>query len=123
MVEYVKLKKPLSRIKTLTNKQRTHLILFTYILNFNLYLILFNLYENFILKWFTFFLINSFALQMLSRQTSIGSINGWTIVFAIINSFAFGVSSLMFSYNLIVIGINFLYFKYILNRVNLKDND
>ena len=119
MVEYVKLEK---KQKVLTDKQRTNLILFTYILNFILYIILFDVYNNWILKWGTFFLIISFALQMLSRQTSIASINGWTIIFAIINGFAFGFSSMLFSYNLIVIGINFLYFKYILERVNLKKN-
>lgn len=120
MVEYIKLEK--NKPKVLTDKQRTHLILFTYILNFNLYVILFNVYENFFLKWLTFFLITAFALQMLSRQTSISGINGWTIVFAIINFFVFGFTSLMFSFNILVICVNLLYFKYILKRINLNEN-
>lgn len=117
MVEYVdyKDKKP----KVLNNKQRTHLILFTYILNFLLYIILFDKYNNWILKYLTLFLIISFALQMLSQQTNIGSINGWTIVYSIINGFAFGFTSMIFSYNLIVIMINLLYFKYIVKRIDL----
>ena len=118
MVERVEFK----QTKTLTDKQRTHLILFTYILNFNLYIILFNVYDNFILKWLTFFLINAFALQMLSQQTNISSINSWTIIFSIINFFAFGFTSLMFSYNIIIICVNLLYFKYILKRVDLSEN-
>jgi len=117
MVERVDFKE--TQTKVLTDKQRTHLILFTYMINFNLYVILFNVYDNFILKWLTFFLINAFALQMLSRQTSISSINGWTIIFAIINAFAFGFTSFLFSFNLIIISINLLYFKYILKRVKL----
>ena len=121
MVEYVDLENKKPKAKVLTDKQRTHLILFTYILNFNLYLILFNIYDGWILKWLTFILINSFALQMLSRQTSIASINGWTIVFAIINGFVFGFTSSIFTFNLLIIGVNLLYFKYILERVDLKE--
>ena len=115
MVEYVDLEN--TKPKGLTDKQRTHLIIATYILNFILYVILFDTYENLILKWMTFFLIVSFAMQMLAQQTNIGSINGWTIVYAAINAFAFGLTSMMFSYNLVVIGLNFLYFKYIVQRV------
>lgn len=114
-MEYVKLEK--DRPRVLNDRQRTHLIMFTYILNFNLYIILFNLYDSLILKGLTFLLINSFAFQMLSMQTNIGSINGWTIVFSIINAFAFGITSMMFSYNLLVIIVNLLYFKYIVRRI------
>jgi len=118
MVEKVVYKEKNKRV--LTNKQRTHLILFTYMLNFLLYVILFDKYNNWFLKYLTLLLIISFALQMLSRTTNIGGINSWTIVYAIINGFAFGFTSMMFSYNLIVIIINLLYFKYIVKRVNLK---
>lgn len=121
MVEHVNLEETKPKTKVLTDKQRTHLILFTYLLNFNLYLILFNLYDGWILKWGIFLLINSFALQMLSRQTSIGSINGWTIVFAIINGIVIGFTSYIFTFNLIVIGVNLLYFKYILERVDFNE--
>lgn len=115
MVEYVELDK--TKPKSLTDKQRTHLIILTYVLNFMLYVILFDIYNNFFLKWFTFFLIISFAIQMLAQQTSISAINGWSVVFAIINMFAFGWSSMLLSYNLIVIMINLLYFKYIVQKV------
>lgn len=118
MVDFVKLEE--TKPKKLTDKQRTHLIILTYMLNFMLYVVLFDLYESFIAKWVTFFLIISFASQMLARQTSISAIHGWTIVYAIINAFAFGLTSMLFSYNLLVIGINLLYFRYIVQRVEVK---
>lgn len=119
MAEYVKHTNETKKV--LNDKQRTHLILFTYILNFGLYVILFDKFENAILKYLTLFLIIAFALQMLSRQTSISSINGWTMVYAVINGFAFGFTSMIFSYNLIVIMANLLYFKYIVKRIDLKE--
>lgn len=119
MVEYVKVEEVKTK-KKLNDKQRTHLIIFTYLLNFMLYVILYDVYQSLILKGLTFFLIMSFASQMLAQKTSISAINGWVIVFAIINMFAFGWSSLLFSYNLIVIMVNLLYFKYIVQRVDLK---
>lgn len=118
MVEYVKVDE--TKQKGLTDKQRTHLIIFTYVFNFMLYVILYDIYENFFLKILTFILICAFASQMLAQQTSISAINGWSVVFLIINIFAFGFGSLILSYNLIVIGINLLYFKYIVKKVDLN---
>ena len=115
MVEYVKLEK--KKPTTLTDAQRTRLILFTYLFNFNLYILLFNLYESFILKWFTFIIINSFSFGMLSQKVSIGSYNGWAIIYAIINGLAFGFTSMLFSFNLLVIIVNLLYFKYIVKHI------
>jgi len=118
MVEVVTLTK--TKQQVLTDRQRTHLILFTYILNFLLYVILFDKYNNWFIKYWTLLLIISFTFQILSMKTSISAINGWTIVYAIINGFAFGITSMMFSYNLIVIIINLLYFKYIVKKVDLE---
>lgn len=118
MVEFVKLDK--TPQKVISNKQRTQLIIFTYILNFLLYVILFDRYNNFLLKYWTLILIVGFASQMLAGQTSLSSINGWTIIYTIINGFVFGFTSMMFSYNLIIVVINLLYFKYVVSRLELK---
>ena len=58
---------------------------------------------------------------MLARQNNLAGINGWTIIYAIINFFVFGFSSGIFTYNLIVIVINLLYFKYILKSIDLNN--
>lgn len=115
MVDFVTLED--TKPKGLTNKQRTLLIISTYILNFVAFVLLFDIYENFILKWMTFILILSFSFQMLAQKINIGGINSWMIVYTIINAFAFGITSMMFSYHLLVLGLNFLYFKYIVQKV------
>ena len=119
MVEYVNLEKDKPK-KKITDKQRINLIILTYVSNFMLYVVLYDLFQSRILKILTFILIISFASQMLAQKISISAINGWTIIFLIINLFSFGVTSLIFSYNLIMILINLLYFKYIVKRVSLK---
>lgn len=117
MVEYIKL----NQDKILSKKQRVNLIIFTYVINFNLFLFLFKNYDSFIVKSLIFLLLNGLIITIMTGQASIGSLNLWTIFFAVINFFHFGWNSFMFLFNLFIIITNILYLKYIIKDLDLKE--
>lgn len=117
MVEYVKLNVD----KVLSKKQRVNLIIFTYVLNFNLLLFLFKDYDSLIVKGLLLLLLNGIIITIMTGQASIGSLNLWAIFFAIINFFHYGWNSFMFLFNLFIIISNILYLKYILKDLNVKE--
>jgi len=117
MAEFVTLDSPGQNNKLDRDKVRA--IIYTYLFNFNLYIFLLLIYDSWLMKGFTFLLINAFASEMLIGKINIKSIGSWSFVFAIINYFAFGLTSFILLYNMVAVMINLIYFRKVLKKVKL----
>lgn len=114
MVEYVSLeKKPNIDKKIIEDRDRVYLLIFSYILNFNLYLTMFITYESIIMSLVSFILMQYFLIEMLVGNLNIGKAHILGLLFLILNGIFLKFGLFVCWFNLFVVIINYFYFKYL----------
>ena len=120
MVEYVKAE-VIPDKNILTDKDRVTLIIFSYMINFNLYLSMLLTYNNWFMVLISFMLIQNFIVEMVAGKLTLRNPHILGMFFLFVNLILLGLWTFTSWFNIFIVVYNYLYFKYvILNKKRVE---